>query len=262
MISRTRFRTQSAGALGAAVALVLIATVAWAWRAGEPPAATADTDAAQGNASLAFLYAYEIDPGEDGAFFEGYKRHLDWHAQHGDSLSWLGWTVDTGNGLNLFVNGVFGVSGAAMDQRVEPDADGADAARNIAPHARAVYRHTYRVRRDLSRSARLEANRPAAMQHVAWITPSPGAGKALEDALRSLRDTGIALADYTVYERLAGGTLPGLLLVVQYESWAEVAATDANPVLVLQGLAGSSISDVASEIWGFRPDLTYIPKDE
>jgi hypothetical protein len=246
--------------LGVTLALALMATVAWDRRASEP--AAADMDSGQGNASLAFLYAYEIDPGEDGAFYEGYKRHLDWHAQHDDSLSWLGWTVDAGNGLNLFVNGVFGVSGAAMDQRVEPDADGADAARNIAPHARAAYRHTYRVRRDLSRSARLEDKRPAAMQHVAWITPAPGSGKALEDALRSLRDTKRALADYTVYERLAGGTLPGLLLVVQYESWAELAATDANPVLVLQGLAGSSLSDIASEIWGFRSDLTYIPKGE
>ena len=262
MFRKARFRAPSVAVQGGALALVLVATVALAWRAGEPATATGPTEAGQRNTSLAFLYAYEIDPGEDGAFFEGYKRHLDWHAQHSDSLSWLGWTVDAGNGLSVFVNGVFGVSGAAMDHRVEPDADGADAARNVAPYARAVFRHTYRVRRDLSRSARLEDNRPAAMQHVAWITPAPGSGKALEGALRSLRDTRIELADYTVYERLAGGRLPGLLLVVQYESWVELSVKGANPVLVLQGLAGSSISDIASEIWGFRSDLTYIPKGE
>src|SRR5205085_8774735 len=32
----------------------------------------------------AFLFTYRAKPGQDAAFAQGYRRHLDWHAEHAD----------------------------------------------------------------------------------------------------------------------------------------------------------------------------------
>jgi len=122
----------------------------------------------------AYLFAYRIKPGREAAFDAGYRRHLDWHAQHRDSLPWLGWTVVAGTWLDLFVDGTFGITPQAFDARVEPRADVADAHSNVTPHADPIYRYAYRVRRELGSAVRLELGRAGAMQLVSSITLRPG----------------------------------------------------------------------------------------
>jgi len=52
-------------------------------------------------AQMLQLFSYEL---KDKAQFEqGYRRHLGWHAAHGDKLVWYGWMVDSGGRKGLFV---------------------------------------------------------------------------------------------------------------------------------------------------------------
>jgi len=208
----------------------------------------------------AFLFAYRPRPGMDATFEEGYRRHLGWHESRGDTLAWLAWTVVSGPGMGLFVDGVFGIPFRAMDERVDPGGDAADAAANVTAFGDPAYLHAYRLRRDLGSATRLERARPAAMQKVVWLTVRAGSEAAFEDALAGLTRPRREGLDYAVYERVAGGVEPGYLLAVQVAAFAELEDEAADPTGAILRAAGSAVVRAEAELWRYRPDLTYIPK--
>jgi hypothetical protein len=214
---------------------------------------------AQTTKDAAYLFAYRIKPGLEAAFDSGYRRHLDWHAQHRDSLPWLGWTVVAGTGLDLFVDGTFGITPQAFDARVEPRADAADADSNVRPHANAIYRYAYRLRRELGSADRLEEGRAGAMQLVCWISLRPGPVDQFERTLRALRARSAGL-DYAVYERTAGGPQPAYLVVAQADRWTAIDAAYDRLIGPLLRASDGGIERADSEVWRYRPDLTLIPQ--
>lgn len=214
---------------------------------------------AQGHGDGLFLFGYMPKPGMEAEFADGYRRHLEWHAERRDSLAWLGWTVVAGPGLGMFVDGVFGTRFRAFDERVDPQADARDAAANVTAFANPIYRHAYRLRHDLSSSARLEAGAPARMQHVVWLTVRPEGVAAFERGLEQL-DGVPGLLDYSTYELVAGGERPAFLIIVQVDAWADLEDPAADPSRVLLRAHGPAVARATSEIWLYRPDLTYIPR--
>jgi hypothetical protein len=211
------------------------------------------------SADAAFLFAYRAKPGQEVAFFEGYRRHLDWHKAHADSLTWLAWTVYDGSGVDTFVDGTFGIPFAAFDQRVDPRGDGADATRNVSAFADATGREVYRLRRDLGTSTRLEEGKPAAMQKVVVMTVRPGREAALEQTLRALRGRRASVLDYAVYERVSGGVETTYTLIVSLAAWADLADAAKDPGRIIVREGAEALADARSEIWILRPDLVYAP---
>lgn len=207
----------------------------------------------------AFLFAYRIKPGEERSFAEGYRRHLAWHEARADSLNWLAWTVVAGPGIGLFVDGTFGIPFAAFDARVDPAGDRADAATNLLPYADPAFRYVFRLRRDLSVTSVLEEGRSAPMVQALWLTLRPGSEPAFEGALGRLSQRRTA-TEYAVYEMVTGGEQPTFLLLVQLPSWAVLEDPETDLARIVMGGAGGSIVTAESEIWGYRPDLTYIGK--
>ena len=91
---------------------------------------------AQQRAAGGFFFAYA--PHDRAMFEAGYRRHLEWHRAAGDSLAWFGWDVLVGPRPDVFVDGVFGTPFQALDVRVDPAGDQADAAVNVLAHAESV----------------------------------------------------------------------------------------------------------------------------
>lgn len=209
----------------------------------------------------AFLFAYTAKPHMNEAFERGYRRHLDWHAEHGDSLTWLAWTVVDGRGVGTFVDGTFGVPFEAFDDRVDPRGDAEDGAKNITTFADPLYREVYRLRRDLGSAVRLEAGRPARMQRVVRLTLRPGAREAFEQALSELELKNATALDYAVYERVSGGGQPGFMLIVQFTAWADLEDAGSDPGRAILRAAGSTVTRAESEVWLYRPGLAYFPGD-
>lgn len=203
----------------------------------------------------AFLFGYIARPGMSVQFERGYRRHLDWHAEHGDSLPWHAWTVATGPEAGAFIDGTFGITFRAFDERVEPRADAADAAQNVTAFADPIMREVLRLRPDLGGSRALEQGRPSAMQRVLRMDVRAGAVTEFEDALRTLRAT----SELAVYERLSGGATPSYLVIEQLEAWADLDAPAQAIERVLR-VAGPSIVLAESQVWLNRPDLTYLPQ--
>lgn len=218
-----------------------------------------------------FMFGYMPHPGEREAFEAGYRRHLDWHRTKADSLPWFGWDVLAGPRLGMFIDGTFGMQFAALDDRVDPRGDAADAAATFQPHAEPSARELVLLRRDLSTATPLEDRAPSRFVQVVRFRVPPAETGRVEDAFDRLRGTADALTllPYTVYEVLAGAS-PGFLLMVWRDGLGSFDATARNPEVALReyfaetetGMPTPSHADVTSEVWMFRPDLTYMGAEE
>jgi hypothetical protein len=212
----------------------------------------------------AFLSAYA--PADRAAFEAGYRRHLAWHRDNGDSLAWFGWDVIAGPRTGAFIDGVFGTPFEALDVRVDPAGDRADAAANVLPNAESLPRELLLLRPELSSATPLESRAPTPLVQVLWIAVDPGAMESIRALLGSLQaDTpGGALLPYTVYERAAGGS-PGYVLMIWRERLASFDAPDTDPARALalrlgerKGQGASRAVPWTTEVWLYRPDLTYL----
>lgn len=212
-----------------------------------------------------FLLAYA--PGEREAFESGYRRHLEWHRAREDSLSWFGWDVIVGARPGAFVDGVFGVPFRALDVRVDPAGDRADAAANVRPFADPLSRELIALRPDLSTATPLERDGPSPWVQVVWYEAAPGRVADVEAALSALRGRAgeEAVLPYTVYERVAGAG-PGFVLLVWRERLGSFDEHGRNPSRVLRrtlrdpasvGEVDGPVRAAWSEIWRYRPDLTH-----
>ncbi len=228
--------------------------------------ATPGTPLAQ-ETSGGFLFSYQPHAGERSAFEEGYRTHLDWHRANRDSLPWFGWNVLAGPRLGQFVDGAFGMRFAALDARVDPRGDAADAAETFRPHGTATARELLLLRRDLSTASPLEDVSPRPFVQVVRYAADPSTVTRLEGALKALREAARpdSLLPYTVYE-IVGGAEPGFLLMVWRDGLGSFDDVDRNPERALRyriaEWGDTSTIDVTRELWRYRPDLSYLGLEE
>jgi len=214
-------------------------------------AATAAGLEAQDRASYAALFAYQVDRGAEGEFATGYRTHLAWHRAKGDTLGWYGWFVLTGEGAGTFVDGIFGVGLRALDERVDPAGDLADAAANVNPYARPVYRKLLRRVPASSATAILEERHPSRFLEVFHIATTAAGAERLERLVQG--DAG----PRALYAVMNGGALCEYLLLVPRGSFAEFEEGRVRDLL--HGIGdGTTVSTAA---WLFRPDLSLLSLD-
>ena len=240
---------------------VLVA--AWLAAAGAPAAETDPTPEPPPR-TAAFLFEYEISPGLEAQFADGYRRHLDWHRAAGDPLSWYAWFVLTGPRAGRFVDGTFNLSFQDFDDRVDPGGDRTDGRRNVLPFARPVSRLVYRLRPELGTSILFADSEPTAMIEAVRVEVRAGREAAFEKAFRSAISRGLAEPAFSCYQLVSGGARPSYLLLIARESWSEYERASRSPLGIDGVDSGVSADDPAVdrltvETWGFRQDLTYVP---
>ncbi len=209
----------------------------------------------------AYLFAYQPRDGAAADFETGYKRHLEWHAQADDRLTWYGWSVVWGENIGMFVDGTFGVSGSDMDARPDPGGDAADFVATTGPHALAAWRRTYE-RLDLSGTDRtLEDGAPSPLVDVFYVHVAPDKAAAFE---RALHDGTASSGGAAWYRPVLGGDLTAYLALRPRRSFSdpEISA-GARGLFVDAAHADAALAMIAridSEIWRYRADLTYAPE--
>jgi len=244
----------------AAVALPLLLIV---WNA----------DAAEGQGAL--LFGYRLHQGEESQFYGGYGQHLEWHRLHEDSLVWYGWQVVTGDRLGLFVDGTFGQPFLAIDQRVDPAGDAADFAATAGPHADAIFRMAYTLRRALGTAIPLEQGRPTSFLEVISYEVRPGGETRFENVVRRATEMAAVGTDappFTWYQLVDGGRHSTYALMIHREGFAgwdsaraDLASLIANVGDVptrdsLASMMFEVVSDVRSELWRYLPGSSLIPE--
>jgi hypothetical protein len=205
-------------------------------------------------AQAAFLFAYDVDRGKEGAFEAGYAAHLGWHAEHGDTLPWYGWYVTSGPRTGLFIDGTFGIPFAAMDQRADPAGDGADMTARVLPFAKARTYSALEFWPEVSTARTLEDRKPTAVLDAFTVTVAPAKVAAFETALRA--EPGRQPIAW--YRTVSGGSAGAYLALVPRQGWTDLADLPRGPAGLL-GKAAALTETVEVETWSYRPKLSRVP---
>ncbi len=202
----------------------------------------------------AFLSAYQPRAEHAQLFEEGYRRHLDWHRTHGDSLSWIGWTIVLGDRVGGFVDGAFGISFRALDERVDPRGDRADAAATFLPHATATFRRIARLRADLGHLFPAPEDFPPLVQ-VRWLSFNRSERREFDRVWATLQaDTSIRA--YCVFELV--DQADRAMVMTWLDGWGDLDDAARDPwrkFLALGAVPSLRIDEI--EVWAYRPDLSY-----
>lgn len=195
----------------------------------------------------AHLYAYRLS--DKARFEDGYRRHLAWHADRRDKLAWYAWYVTAGGRAGAFVDGTFGATPEALENRIEPDADAADFRANAAPFATALGNEGWTLWRAASRATSLEQRRPDALIHVLAIKP--------DDNARFEAAIGKHPLPASAWYRAVGKTPAPYLLIVPARSASALPSAEAifgraHPSLPL-------VKVVRAETWQYAPRLAWMP---
>lgn len=216
----------------------------------------------------AHFFVYQVNPGAQTKFEEGYRRHLGWHRSHHDPLAWYGWTVSDGKRDGYFIDASVGEPFAAFDHRVDVAQDGADFQVNVTPYVTPQAQITYELLAELSNGTPLESHRPTDNIQVTYFELRPGTEARFEHALqvarRMLAATRGALP-HTWYRLVTGGDKPQYMLMVARANWAsydgfrkdiaDVLASDSNALRDFSDAVRSSYT----ESWQYHADLSNLP---
>lgn len=239
----------------------------------QPWPATAVAAGMRDAGDAAHLFAYWPKEGQEERFDEAYRKHLEWHRARRDPLVWYGWYVSSGDRVGMFIDGSFGAPFAAFDQRVAPKEDAADAARTFSPLATDAFRSSYRLRRELSTGFPLEQWNPSKSVQVFHYVLHPGTKQRFENVLRAARGVVAGMEGapaFTSYELVAGGDVPGYMLMVARDGWAGHEGFPGDLERLLERVPGAgklrddllaSVREARTETWNYREDLSLIPED-
>jgi len=216
----------------------------------------------------AHFFVYRLMPGAEAKFEDGYRRHLDWHRKHHDSLAWYGWTIEDGEREGYFVDASVGEPFAAFDHRVDVAQDGADFRVNVTPYATPVARPTYVLLRDLSFGTPLESHKPSDIVQVTYFQLRPGAEARFEHAMQAMHRALAASPEapaHTWYRLVTGGNQPQYMLMVARENWASydhfnrsVSDLLANDEAALRDFT-DAVQTSTTESWHYRTELSNLP---
>ena len=204
-------------------------------------------------------FTYEL---RDAAAFEaGYREHLRWHEVRRDPLVWYAWRVVSGERAGLFVDGTFGTTLAALEARIEPEADGADFRRTAGPFAIAREVETWLRSPGAGDAVFKEKRRPLDRNRVVLVTLRGGAGEAFAAALDDPACRARSPAPVSVYRRVEAPE--AWLFVFPDEAAGGLserlgAAWDCDAADIERTLA-PLIKAERAETWAYEPRLSLFP---
>lgn len=202
-------------------------------------------DAQQGE--YARMVVIDPKPGLDQAFADGYRRHLQWHAENRDPWSWYGWTFVLGERMGQFMDGTFDHAPDALDRAIKPAEDAADNRQNVNPHAEFVSHGVYRRLPGLSTGQTLPD--ASAFLVLDTYTVHPGSEARFEAEMEKHESR----ADQSWFRLVIGGPQSQYVLMRRAASWADAVAH--APLTVTEGLVESH----QSELLRFQRDMSYFP---
>lgn len=225
--------------------------------------------AAAADGPMGHVFGYRIAPGAQPQFEEGYRRHLQWHADHRDPLPWYGWYIVDGPRAGWFIDGTFGTAWDALDHRPAPAEDARDAQDTFLPHAAPVVRESWR-RVDTAPATLLDP--PTPQLRVLSYELKPGQGSRF-DALCAQIARHLSPVEARGQAWFAPTSGTSLSRRIQWVAWRDGnderrppdlesrIDAQADPVLRARWREdyAASVLSVQAETWRYAPTLSRIP---
>ncbi len=206
-------------------------------------------------------------------FEQAGKRHIDWHRQQKDTWTWSVFECVAGERLGWRVAATVGHHWKDFDDKAKfAAADAADYEANLAAFVESRSGAFYVYLPEISRP--LAGETPAPFSETLWFHLNIGAEAEFLHAERKVHEAiektnwGVP---HTWWELASGGEHPTYVLILQRKNWAESEppeltfeamlekAFGRQEAEVLMNVFKNTIHCVKSEIWAYRPDLSYIP---
>ncbi len=250
------------GLISAAVGLFVLA-LAWPVNAQDEPG------------TIGRGFTVQVKVGHNAQFEEGVKQHMAWHGQQGDPWRWNTFVIQSGERLGQYFVGSGGHHWADFDALpVDEAADGADWVANIGDH---IEWEGSDFSRFMPNASRPPADpEPMPLAEVLTYRIKQGHGPAFRHVLRRFTEAAEEIDwpnRYVWLQGLTGGPAGTYILILPLANWAALAPRSGVKSLreVMDDVLGvteadslretlnAAVDSIQSEVWQYRPDLSYIP---
>lgn len=205
--------------------------------------------------SLAQFVTWKPRAGMEEKFEEGYKRHLGWHADNGDTWSWYGWTFISGPRAGQFMDATIDHAWGDFDKQVKPAEDRADNNKNVEPYAEFLGAMKWQAVPSMSSHEEAGLKAKYLKLITVQIREEYRSNWSINRLRRKLQDKpGIKF--FRTYKSVDGDRLDHWYLLIGADSWADMEPTwDAGERL----MDSAVFKSISSETLVFRPDLSRFP---
>jgi hypothetical protein len=205
-------------------------------------------------------------------FFNGYRRHLDWHRRKQDKLTWYGWLVTSGPRSGLFVDATLNNAWADYRNRVDLAEDIRDNELNVVPFSAGIDNGYWILKKNVSTP--WKDNLTAPVLQVYFLYVKPGYEQEFDSYLQKL-DAALRAKSTTikhfVFNAFVGNHLPRYMVIIPCDqlhldgnenlfTTAITTTYSEKEAKAVLALFRQSVSHYESETWAYKEDLSYFPE--
>jgi len=200
--------------------------------------------------------------GQVDKFEAGYKRHLEWHKNNGDTWGWWGWFIVSGPRYGYFVDATFSRSWQDFDRAVKPAGDMADNRKNVFPHGNV---HSIFKAKHITECSTTDSfDNKLKICRMLRITVNNL--HAAQKLIGHLRDHYASkdIPSFQTYRIIDGSELNQFVILAGFKSWEEFGRTEdlSDQLEQLQeSMKTNCIISTTSETMVYRPDLSWFPSN-
>jgi hypothetical protein len=229
--------------------------------------------------SLTRIVAIKVKPGMAPQFEEGLKKFHQWEKQQNVAFTFHVWSIITGPRTLQYAIGTGGHDwkdfdaltklGPAAQEQIQTD---------MGAYFESVEISFWLYRKDLSGHALDASQPPPAFVQVTTYFLKPGIGTGITDAIKAA-NAAIEKSHWPGkpsgwYSLVNGGGGPELAIVTGHTNWADFQPPETSFGKMLGEVYGKEgaaalgkkffggVRTWRSEIWRYRPDLSYIPASQ
>jgi hypothetical protein len=209
--------------------------------------------------NVAHFSFWKIKPGQAQQFENGYKQHLTWHKDNGDTWSWYGWYVISGARADLFIDATFNHGWSDFDNPVKPAEDRAD--NNLHTHPFGNFEGGYKMIQltDLSIGDSHGLQSKFLRLVTIHVTDIDNGKKVIERLKTHYQSAGIKT--FLPFKMVDGGNLNQLLVLIGINSFQEYGKMDKlqeELSAIETTLKIKTITSIAAETLIYRSDMSLI----
>lgn len=203
---------------------------------------------------LAHFVTWKPKPGMGKDFEEGYKRHLQWHKNAGDTWNWYGWSFISGPRSGQFMDATIDHAFEDFDKPVDPDGDAADNAKNTVPYADFLTSSKLVTINNLSNPGP-DGLRAKYMKLITLQVLNEYRAEFMIRQYRNRCDMN-KLKFFVTYKTFDGGRIDHWYVLVGANSWADFEHMAAHNDKLIDSTV---VKSVTTETLRYREDLSQFP---
>ena len=205
--------------------------------------------------NLAQFVTWQPKPGMEKQFEEGYKKHLEWHRDHGDTWNWYGWFFLSGPRAGQFMDATIDHAWGDFDSPVDPAGDRADNQINTVPYADFQQASKLNAIPHLSSPGK-DGLKSKYLKMITMDVVDDYSANFRIQRLKNRYSNRNELKFFVTYKTVDGGRLNNWYILIGADSWADLEQTaDAGERLIDSAVFKS----VLSETLIFRADMSRFP---